>query len=185
MLCGLRQAIEIGREAFCLGAWRHTVGAHEQQLNTRGYARPPFFSRQYLLYNTVVITESGRSGLFQSDERSWIARATDLLEVPHEVRFWINELGSEDLSPNLYCLSIVGDGCVVGRSAERKHQILINEMVLELVGHAEDGRFVWQPPGKHHRDAAFIIEICCPNVFEIWPEVDTLDSRPGTPSTFA
>ena len=31
---GLRQAIEIGREAFRLGAWRHRVGAHEQQLST-------------------------------------------------------------------------------------------------------------------------------------------------------
>src|SRR5271169_3613770 len=57
MLCGLRQAIEIGREAFCLGAWRHTVGAHEQQRNTRCYARTPFFSRQYLLYNTVVLAK--------------------------------------------------------------------------------------------------------------------------------
>jgi hypothetical protein len=55
MLCGLRQAIEIGREAFCLGAWRHTVGAHEQHRNTRCYARTPIFSRQYLLYNTVVL----------------------------------------------------------------------------------------------------------------------------------
>jgi len=55
MLCGLRQAIEIGREAFCLGAWRHTVGAHEQQLNTRSYAGALFSSNQYLLYNTVVL----------------------------------------------------------------------------------------------------------------------------------
>jgi hypothetical protein len=32
--CGPRHAIKIGRKAFRLGAWRHRVGAHEQQLNT-------------------------------------------------------------------------------------------------------------------------------------------------------
>ena len=96
-----------------------------------------------------LLTKSGRSGLFQSDERAWIARATDLLEIPHEIRFWINELGSEDLSPNLYCASIVGDGWDVVY-AERNHQILVNEMMLELVGHAENGGFVWKPAGKHH-----------------------------------
>src|SRR6266478_411340 len=78
MLCGLRQAIEIGREAFCLGAWRHTVGAHEQQLNTRSYARPPFFSRQYLLYNTVVLGGAILMPLV------WCS-SSDPLERPREV----------------------------------------------------------------------------------------------------
>ena len=31
---GLRQAIEIGREAFFLGAWRDRLGAHELQPTT-------------------------------------------------------------------------------------------------------------------------------------------------------
>ena len=31
---GLRQAIQIGREAFLLGAWRNRMGAHDQQLTT-------------------------------------------------------------------------------------------------------------------------------------------------------
>src|SRR5215471_10499914 len=31
---GLRQAIEISREAFLLGAWRNRVGAHKVQRNT-------------------------------------------------------------------------------------------------------------------------------------------------------
>jgi len=31
VLRGLRQAIEIGREAFLLGAWRDRLGAHELQ----------------------------------------------------------------------------------------------------------------------------------------------------------
>src|SRR5437899_8943088 len=57
MLCGLRQAIEIGREAFCLGAWRHTVGAHEQQLSTESRAGTLFLSSRYLLYNTVVLSK--------------------------------------------------------------------------------------------------------------------------------
>ena len=29
---GMRQAIQIGREAFLLGAWRNRVGAHNRQL---------------------------------------------------------------------------------------------------------------------------------------------------------
>jgi hypothetical protein len=32
---GLRQAIQIGREAFLLGAWRDRVGAHDPQLNIK------------------------------------------------------------------------------------------------------------------------------------------------------
>jgi hypothetical protein len=55
MFRGLRQAIEIGREAFCLGAWRLTVGAHEQKLNTKKYAAALSFPNVYLLYNTVVL----------------------------------------------------------------------------------------------------------------------------------
>src|ERR1022692_1749949 len=62
MLCGLRQAIEIGREAFCLGAWRHTVGAHERQLNTGSYAEAPLSAMGNLLYNTVVLEKLVASG---------------------------------------------------------------------------------------------------------------------------
>jgi hypothetical protein len=29
MPCDLRQAVEIGRKAFLLCAWRHKIGAHE------------------------------------------------------------------------------------------------------------------------------------------------------------
>jgi hypothetical protein len=32
---GLRQAIQIGRDAFLLGAWRNKVGAHDQQVNIK------------------------------------------------------------------------------------------------------------------------------------------------------
>ena len=59
MLCGLRQAIEIGREAFRLGAWHHTVGAHEQNLARRVAQEPLSLSSRYLLYNTVVLAASG------------------------------------------------------------------------------------------------------------------------------
>src|ERR1017187_4985209 len=58
MVCGLRQAIEIGREAFCLGAWRDTVGAHERQLNTGSYAEAPLSAMGNLLYNTVVLVDN-------------------------------------------------------------------------------------------------------------------------------
>ena len=61
MLRGLRQAIEIGRKAFRLGAWRHTVGAHQQQLSTERCAGTLVLSSRYLLYNTVAL---GRGGLF-------------------------------------------------------------------------------------------------------------------------
>ena len=33
MPCGLRQAVEIGRKAFLLCAWRHKVGAHEMSIS--------------------------------------------------------------------------------------------------------------------------------------------------------
>jgi hypothetical protein len=33
MPCGLRQAVEIGRKAFLLCAWRHKVGAHEMSVS--------------------------------------------------------------------------------------------------------------------------------------------------------
>jgi hypothetical protein len=38
-----------------LGAWRLTVGAHEQKLNTKKYAAALSFPNVYLLYNTVVL----------------------------------------------------------------------------------------------------------------------------------
>src|SRR5262249_39902442 len=52
---GLRQAIEIGREAFLLGAWRKRLGAHELQPTTIKVAAAMDFSRRYLFYNTVVL----------------------------------------------------------------------------------------------------------------------------------
>jgi hypothetical protein len=47
----LRQAFQIGREAFLLGAWRYKVGAHDQQLNIKtlksgdrvGHSAPEIF----------------------------------------------------------------------------------------------------------------------------------------------
>jgi hypothetical protein len=47
-----------------LGAWRLTVGAHEQKLNTKKYAAALSFPNVYLLYNTVVLT--GRDGSIPS-----------------------------------------------------------------------------------------------------------------------
>jgi hypothetical protein len=41
-----------------LGAWRLTVGAHEQKLNTKKYAAALSFPNVYLLYNTVVLIRS-------------------------------------------------------------------------------------------------------------------------------
>jgi hypothetical protein len=61
MLRGQRQAIEIGREAFRLGAWRHRVGAHEPQLSTERCAEPGFLSRGNLVYNTVVLGQVCRA----------------------------------------------------------------------------------------------------------------------------
>jgi hypothetical protein len=51
----LRQAIQIGREAFLLGAWRNRMGAHDQQLNIKGCSPGWFLSLRYPLYNTVVL----------------------------------------------------------------------------------------------------------------------------------
>jgi hypothetical protein len=44
-----------------LGAWRHTVGAHEQQLSTKSCAKTFFLSSRYLFYNTVVVVARGVS----------------------------------------------------------------------------------------------------------------------------
>jgi hypothetical protein len=44
-----------------LGAWRLTVGAHEQKLNTKKYAAALSFPNLYLLYNTVVLDGMRRS----------------------------------------------------------------------------------------------------------------------------
>src|SRR5262250_150663 len=52
---GLRQAIEIGREAFLLGAWRNRLGAHELQPTTTRVGTAWNFSRRYIFYNTVVL----------------------------------------------------------------------------------------------------------------------------------
>src|ERR1700694_2088036 len=52
---GLRQAIQIGREAFLLGAWRNRMGAHDQQLNITEWQTGWFFSLRYPVYNTVVL----------------------------------------------------------------------------------------------------------------------------------
>src|ERR1700693_3427852 len=52
---GLRQAVQIGREAFLLGAWRNRMGAHDQQLNIKEWQTGWFFSSRYPVYNTVVI----------------------------------------------------------------------------------------------------------------------------------
>src|SRR6266849_5862855 len=102
MLCGLRQAIEIGREAFCLGAWRHTVGAHEPQLNTRGYARPPFFSRQYLLYNTVVICPMLTSAL-----RSECLSTPSVTEVTQDSSPGVSSTAFRAQSPDLRSASLM------------------------------------------------------------------------------
>jgi hypothetical protein len=56
---GLRQAIQIGREAFLLGAWRNRMGAHDQQLNIKKWQTGWSFSSRYPVYNTVVIDGSG------------------------------------------------------------------------------------------------------------------------------
>ena len=55
MLRGQRQAIEIGREAFRLGAWRHRVGAHGRTLARNVCPGVLFLSRMNLVYNTVVL----------------------------------------------------------------------------------------------------------------------------------
>ena len=39
---GLRQAFQIGREAFLLGAWRNRVGAHDQHLTLEKADREVF-----------------------------------------------------------------------------------------------------------------------------------------------
>src|SRR5712692_3885771 len=52
---GLRQAIQIGREAFLLGAWRNRMGAHDQQLNIQEWQTGWSFSSRYPVYNTVVL----------------------------------------------------------------------------------------------------------------------------------
>jgi hypothetical protein len=51
----LRQAIQIGREAFLLGAWRNRMGAHNQQLNIKEWQTGWYFSSRYPIYNTVVL----------------------------------------------------------------------------------------------------------------------------------
>src|SRR5207245_8909793 len=110
---------------FVASSPAHTCGTQRSRVAEQSEPERPLHHR--------LVTQRRRSSLFQFDERSWIAWATDLLEVPHEIRFWINELGSEDLSPNLYCASIIGDGLCVGRSAKRNNQIFINEMMFDLV----------------------------------------------------
>jgi hypothetical protein len=58
--------------------------------------------------------------------------------------------GSKDLGSDFYCVSVISDDGVVGWSAECNHQISVNEVELELVGHAKDGwlirqsRFRWE-----------------------------------------
>src|SRR5882724_13054390 len=58
---GLRQAIQIGREAFLLGAWRNRMGAHDQQLNIKEWQTGWSFSSRYPVYNTVVLERRGRN----------------------------------------------------------------------------------------------------------------------------
>src|ERR1700683_4976660 len=62
---GMRQAIQISREAFLLGAWRYRVGAHDPQLIIKECWTGKSFSRRYSVYNTVVL---------ESIERDYIIR---------------------------------------------------------------------------------------------------------------
>ncbi len=52
---GQRQAIEIGREAFLLGAWRDRLGAHDAQVIMQNFLPPSSFDKANLFYNTVVL----------------------------------------------------------------------------------------------------------------------------------
>src|SRR6266478_2735813 len=52
---GMRQAIQISREAFLLGAWRNRVGAHDPHLIIWRTLTDKSFSRRYSVYNTVVL----------------------------------------------------------------------------------------------------------------------------------
>src|SRR5260370_17860904 len=59
---GMRQAIQISREAFLLGAWRNRVGAHDPQLIIRECWTDKYFCRRYSVYNTVVLGSKERDG---------------------------------------------------------------------------------------------------------------------------
>src|SRR5579864_3960463 len=52
---GMRQAIEVSREAFLLGAWRHGLGAHDQKLSIDELKKHRFPRQRYSVYNTVVL----------------------------------------------------------------------------------------------------------------------------------
>src|ERR1700691_1306752 len=54
---GMRQAIQVSREAFLLGAWRYRVGAHDPQLIIAECKIGKSFSQRYLVYNTVVLVD--------------------------------------------------------------------------------------------------------------------------------
>src|SRR5260370_33619884 len=55
---GMRQAIQISREAFLLGAWGNRVGAHDPQLIIRECWTDKYFCRRDSVYNTVVLALS-------------------------------------------------------------------------------------------------------------------------------
>src|SRR5882724_2522641 len=71
---GLRQAIQIGREAFLLGAWRNRMGAHDQQLNIKEWQTGWFFSSRYPVYNTVVL---GRNTALPSEDLRSVTETVD------------------------------------------------------------------------------------------------------------
>src|ERR1022692_1647948 len=58
---GMRQAIQISREAFLLGAWRYRVGAHDPQLIISECWTDKYFSKRFPVYNTVVLAGCEKS----------------------------------------------------------------------------------------------------------------------------
>jgi uncharacterized protein YprB with RNaseH-like and TPR domain len=72
---GVRQAIQISREAFLLGAWRNKIGAHGQKRNIKEVADADLLCCRYSVYNTVVLgatTKTNDYGEYLS-VRCWCA----------------------------------------------------------------------------------------------------------------
>src|ERR1039457_4695587 len=58
---GMRQAVQISREAVFLGAWRKRMSAHDQQLTTTDWQIAGVFGREHPVYNTVVLAGCGKT----------------------------------------------------------------------------------------------------------------------------
>ena len=96
---GVRQAIQICREAFLLGAWRDRGGAHDQKLSLDVLGKCRFLRKRNSIHNTVVLELDGSVAKVRPLLED-IARMEQRRYVPPVVRALIH-IGPSELEESM------------------------------------------------------------------------------------